>query len=584
MAIKSFLSPSFLSPSLLAALALRPALTLLPRVPVEIRLHEPETRPDDPRRLNLFPGRALGEREFERLQAYVDDRVAPLLASLAPGIVESLPCTFFGSGADTRVRVQTGLAVGAAGQLIRLFYPIDQSWTDLAAQAERDQDTPLRDGLYLVTIRSAVEPIDDPTNQEPCTRSEPDPLRERRIETVCLLGLQRISGSPRLMAMPWQRAANRIGARLLRESPFREDSGAVPLGLVKVVGKLPVWFDPRAGRLLAEPDAAAHTLLAHTVAALETWQREHPAPLPNVATQTLAELLGLDYLPAAGPLPAALLRDPAGKTPTLAFLPADLQVELAPVPANTIEGVVADELARGTVDLIHGLGERIRLLLAIPDLDYRRDLFDLPQRDTRLEDELFRRAETATRAWQAWKAQWYALFHGLTAQQLQALRAPLLIATAPPDPEQYRMKLVTDRSKTLPPAPAIMTIHLAAAVANRVELPEPYASHLAEPHPAPEDYDVVPDTQPGDNGLFRQREDLRADIRHLEAALDKSFRLLDEVNDFLGLQRQQLDALTVSFSALAGGVPGDGLGAKLVRWTTKANFVPKIATTPENPS
>lgn len=574
---------SFLSPSLLAALALRPALTLLPRVPVEIRLHEPEKRPDDPRRLNLFPGRALGEREFERLQAYVDDRVAPLLASLAPGIVEGLPCTFFGSGADTRVRVQPGLAVGAAGQLIRLFYPLDQAWTDLAAQAERDQDTPLRDGLFLVTIRSAVEPIDDPTDQEPCTRTEPDPLRERRIETVCLLGLQRISGSPRLMAMPQQRAANRIGARLLRESPFRTDSGAVPLGLVKVVGKLPVWFDPRAGRLLAEPDAAAHTLLAHTVAALEAWQREHPAPLPNVATQTLAELLGLDYLPAAGPLPAALLRDPAGKTPTLAFLPADLQVELAPVPANTIEGVVADELARGTVDLIHGLGERIRLLLAIPDLDYRRDLFDLPQRDTRLEDELFRRAEAATRAYQAWKSQWYALFHGLSAQQLQALRAPLLIANAPPDPEQYRMKLVLDRAKTLPPAAPMVLTHVAAAVGTP-NLPEPYASHLAEPHPAPEDYDVVEDTQPGDNGLFRLREDLRADIRHLEAALDKSFRLLDEVNDFLGLQRQQLDALTVSFSALAGGVPGDGLGAKLVRWTTKANFVPKIATTPENPT
>lgn len=579
-------TPSFLPPGLLAALALRPALTLLPRVPVEIRLHEPEKRPDDPRRLNLFAGRALGEREFERLQAYVDDRIAPLLASLAPGIVEGLPCAFLGSGADTRIRVQPGLAVGAAGQLIRLFYPLDQAWTDLAAQAERDADTPLRDGLFLVTIRSAVEPIDDPTDQEPCTRSEPDPLRERRIETVCLLGLQRIAGSPRLMAMPPRQAANRIGARLLRESllhqsPLRADSGAVPLGLVKVVGRLPVWFDPLAGRLLAEPDAAAHTLLAHTVAALEAWQREHPAPLPNVPTQTLAELLRLDYLPAAGPLPAALLRDPAGKAPTLAFLPADLQVELAPVPANTIEGVVADELARGTVDLIHGLGERIRLLLAIPDLDYRRDLFDLPQRDTRLEDELFRRAEIASRAYQAWKAQWYALFNGLSEEQLDALRVPDLIRAAPYDPDQYRTKLVIDRARTLPATAPMMLTHV-DAVANRAELPEPYASHLTDPHPKPDDYHPVPDTAPGDNGLFRQREDLRADIRHLEAALDQSFRLLEEVNDFLGLQRQQLDSLTVSFSALAGGVPGDGLGAKLVRWTTKANFRPTV--TPENPT
>ena len=549
-------SSSLLPPGLLAALAVRPALTLLPRVPPSIRLHEPERRAGDPRRLNLFAGRALGEREFERLQAYVDDRIAPLLASLAPGIVEGFATIFSGSGADTRVRVQPGLAVGAAGQLIRLFYPLDQAWADLAAQAERDQDSPLRDGLFLLTVRSAVEPIDDRAEQEPCTRAETDPLAERRIETVSLLGLQRISGSPRLMAMPQARAANRIGVRLLREAPFRSDSGAVPLGLVKIVDRLPVWFDPLAGRLLAEPDAAAHTLLAHTVAALEAWQREHAAPLPDAPTQTLAELLGLDYLPAAGPLPAALLRDPAARAPSLAFLPADLQVELAPVPASTVEDVVADELPRGSVDLIHGLGERIRLLLAIPDLDYRRDLFDLPQRDTRLEDELFRRAQTAAGAYEVWKQQWYALFHGLSAAQLKALRAPRLIASPPPDPAQYRNKLVSDRAGSLPPE----------------ALPEPYASHRAEPHPAPDGYGGVAPAAPDGDGLLFQREKLRDDIRHLESALDQSFRLLEEVNDFLGLQRQQFDALTVSFSTLAGGVAGDGLGAQLARWTTKAKF------------
>jgi hypothetical protein len=563
--------PTFLSPSLLAALIRRPTLTLLPRVPVDIRLHEPEKRPGDPRRLNLFAGRALGEREFERLQAYVDERVAPLLTSLAPGIVEGLSCDFSGNGADTRVRVQFGLAAGGAGQLVRLFYPLDQAWTDLAAQAERDQDAPLRDGLFFVTIRSAVEPIDDPTDMEPCTRTEPEPLRERRIETVCLLGLQRISGSPSLMAMPQPRAANRICARLLRESPLRADSGAVPLGLVKVVGKLPVWFDPRAGRLLAEPDAAAHTLLAHTVAALDAWQREHAAPLPELPTQALAELIGLDYLPAAGPLPAALLRDPASKTPGLAFLPRDLQIELAPVPADTIEGVVAGELARGSVDLIHGLGERLRLLLAIPDLDYRRDLFDLPQRDTALEDELFHRGQHAAQAWQDWKLQWQKLYKDLTQKELDALRAPLQRVTAPRDPDAFRDDLVAARraAQDKPDSP----------------LPEPYASHLSDRHPPPADYAPVQGGDFPDAGLFRRREDLRADIRSIEAALDKSFRLLDEVNDYLGLQRQRLDALTVSFSALAGGVAGDGLGANLVRWTTKAAFLPKIAIdNPEKPS
>lgn len=555
---------TFLSTGLLAALARRPALAPA-RAPRSLRLHQPESRDGDPRRLHLFPGRALGEREFERLQAYVDDRVAPLLAGLAPGVVEGLGAAFHGSGAGARVRVHPGLAVGAGGRLIRLFYPLDQAWTDLAAQAERDQDTTLRDGLFLLTVRSAVEAIDDVDPPEACVRTETSPLAQRRIETVSLLGLQRISGNPRLMAMPRARAANRIGVRLLAESPFRADSGAVPLGLVKVVDRLPVWFDPLAGRLLAEPDAAAHALLAHTIAALEDWQRAQDGPLPAVATRALGELLGLDHLPPAGPLPDGLLRDPAAPSPSLAFLPGDLQIELAPVPASTVEGVVADELGRGTVNLVHGLGERIRLLLAVDDIDYRADLFDLPQRDTRLEDELFVRAQAARSAYRAWTRQWEVLFHGLSDAQHKALRTPRL-AGPPPDPGSYRDKLVADRAMALPPGDA---------------LPEPWASHRSAPHPSPLPLDRSLVAAPDGDGLLTRRERLRDDIRHLESALDQSFRLLEEVNDFLGLQRQQFDALTMSFSALAGGVAGDGLGAQLVRWTAKARFVPTADKTPE---
>ncbi len=163
--------------------------------------------------------------------------------------------------------------------------------------------------------------------------------------------------------------------------------------------------------LLAEPDAAAHTLLAHTVATLEAWQRENPGPLPEAGRcRTSTNSSRIDLF-AAGPLPAALLRAPAARTPSLAFLPGDLRVELAPVPAGTVEEVVAGaELGRGTVDLIHGLGEDLRLPLAIPDLDHRLgDLFVLPQRDTRLEDELFR-VPSGRRRLPGWKAQWYALF------------------------------------------------------------------------------------------------------------------------------------------------------------------------------
>ena len=84
-------------------------------------------------------------------------------------------------------------------------------------------------------------------------------------------------------------------------------------------------------------------------------------------------------------------------------------------------------------------------------------------------------------------------------------------------------------------------------------MPEPYASHLADPHPAPDDYQPVPDIQPAGNGLLcTGARAARRHPPHLEAALDKSFRLLEEVGDFLGPQRQRLDALTVSFSTLCG--------------------------------
>ena len=541
--------------------------------PTTFRLHTPVPRAGDPHRLNLFPGRALSQHAFTQLQGYLDERIAPLLASLGPGIVEGLDATTLdatpdGPGPDSRVHVQPGLAVGAEGKLVRLFSALDLAWPDLVELAERDQDGPLRDGLYFLTLRSAVESIDNGEDRPAASRDEPDPTRERRLETVALASLQHVSSAARLLAMPRTRAANQVAARLLQASPFQPGTGAVPLGLFKVVGRRPVWFDGQAGRLVAEPDAAERALLAHTIGVLDDWQRaQAKAPPPaedsvqaNPASRSLAEQFGLDTLPAAGPLPATLLSEPAARQPRLNFRPDGLCIELVPVPASTVASVIAAELPRGTVDLVHGQGERLRLLLAIPDLEHRPDLLDWPQRDLALEDQLFRRTWQAQRTHAQWRQQWQALFQGLSAAQRAAWQAPNGSLPAPADPDGFRTRLV-DRRR--------------AALGTAAPLPEPYRSHLSAPHPPPQDESPpVPLPAPDGPSLFAQREALRSEIRRLESVLDRGYRLLNEVNDFLGLQRQQFDALTVTFSTLAGGVPGDGLGASLARWTTRAELVP----------
>jgi hypothetical protein len=272
----------------------------------------------------------------------------------------------------------------------------------------------------------------------------------------------------------------------------------------------------------------------------------------------LADALELDYLPAAGPFGQALLQGTATAQPSLAFAPGDLQVELAPVPASTVQDVIDAELPRGTVDLVHQRGDRIRLLLAIPDLDFRHDLLDLPSRDLALEDELFARYNAANTSWATWRSLWQALYGTLTEDALKKNQAPALISPPLP-PDGVRNGLVETRIKAL--------------VAGET-LPEPYTSHQLHPH-AGVVTPVAPDTS--SEGLLAELAKVQLAIASTEAALAVGYGLINEVSDFLGLQRQHLDSLTVSFSALAGGVAGDGAGMNLTRWATTATLLPKAA-------
>lgn len=554
-----------------------------------IHVKPPEAGPDDPRRLNLFPGLALPEQAFRKLQDYTDDRMAPLAARLPPGIVSGFEPSLEDSGSATRLRIQSGRGVTGTGQLVRLYTPLVMAWTDFLSLVERDRgNTRLLDGIYFLTLRCVVEEVDALDTRSPAQRSEADPTRERRLEVVTLPTLAELSRSPRLLALPQQEAVNRLSVTFLDASPFAKVPGAVPIGLIKITDRQPAWLEAVGGRFLAEPDAAHRAFLAHTLAVLKAG----PAPSESdtaANTLTLAQRLGLSYLPAAGPLPPALLRNPADHPPQLDFDPADLGIDLIPVPANTVEGVIAEELSRGYVDLLHARRDRLRLMLAIPDLDYRPDLLDLPLRDVKAEVTLCERFDASEVARMAWRNQWQKVFGNLSAAELLDT---LLQGTLPrlPGDVNDREDVATEfarpeRSTTRPRFDVVRPPVSPDAFRDdrHAQLMAAFNAGTLTDDPRfwlddhPPRYEATPAALPETdtaNGLLRQRADLRAQIKDLQDRLETSYKLLNELNDYLGLQRQHFDALTVSFSALAGGVAGDGSGLKVMRWTTAASFTP----------
>ena len=97
-----------------------------------IRLHAPVATSDRLERLRLFPGRHLGEDELDRVQAYVDERLAPLLANSRPGILHGLQVDLPAQGVrGAGCSVRAGLAVAGNGRVVGLYYPTQATWRGL---------------------------------------------------------------------------------------------------------------------------------------------------------------------------------------------------------------------------------------------------------------------------------------------------------------------------------------------------------------------------------------------------------------------------------------------------------------------
>ena len=83
-------------------------------------------------RVHMFPGRALGEDEFDREQEYADLRLASLLRGRPAGIVRGLEVNLGPAGVDaTSFSVSAGLALDGRGRALSLYYPLRVDWQDL---------------------------------------------------------------------------------------------------------------------------------------------------------------------------------------------------------------------------------------------------------------------------------------------------------------------------------------------------------------------------------------------------------------------------------------------------------------------
>lgn len=608
----------------------------------------------DMQRLNFIAGRSLSQQEFALMQRYVEERCEDLLVARQPGIVYGLDVQAPQTKAEfsnSSLRINPGVGVSWSGRVVSIRLPLHVKWEELrqehlARQVAEGEEPPakLPDGFYFLTLRRQVRILDEIKKTDPCTRTELDPLRDTRVATLAQLNLQPLPADSSWLDYSRQRVAMQVFKMLLGNHPLtqpapwennlpennppennvvnEESSGLLAenphelkLALIKVVDNFPQWVDPQVGRLLARDNAVQMAMLDywHSILSAPARFRLDGEPVELDKKKNLQQLLDVDYLPAAGKFPEQLVSNLAGKVgkkhlqwqrPELQFFAYGLQIELVPVPANSVTGVIRQELSRGLIDLSGVEMDRLRLMVAVNPDDYHPTLLNLPEIDKKLvTEDLVNTQYQAYLAYKAWAEAYWNLYHKIevrapkTAPQLtlktravfsglylthipagaftdlkdqRSLRRELAIPDYSPAPKkavQILGELQTRRSEELraqgnPPASA-------------ADLPRPWS--LLEPLLKAAEEPVYEDVEiPEGDGLIAERIDTREDIEDIEQFIVRTNQLIDEVRDYLSSQRQQLDSITVSFSTLAGGIPGDGTGLKLMRWSDNLSFATTV--------
>ena len=554
-----------------------------------IQLHNPAASSHRLERVHMFPGRFLSEEEFDRNQDYADARLAPLLQGSHPGVVRGLELNLNSQGAitiGTGFSVNPGVAMDSDGLALGLYYPLQMAWQTLIENYQTQSGINDASGVYYLTLQRATRSV-DALDVEPCQRAEFDPSRDSQLIVIGSLKLHRLAIDPGAVTTTTQGeienwvAADRIDGQFMQQL-----KNAVPLALLAIrtegSGFAVHWVSPAAGRYPAVSASGYHVLLNQVNATLRRVMLAAQDPL-NSGTPLedfLNANLNLSYLPAAGQLPLEWLQNPASVTPSLLWMPSHLGVDVVPVPEEAVHELIQRHLPRRVIDLRQPAGDKIRLLLAVNEPDYRTDLLDIPPTDAQLESDIYRFFMRAYNAWFKWRTQFDVLYYHSESTMLEAEQIRMLDLPAPEPlptlPETVFKALIARAndelqdpanpgvpypySKGVPPLPGFYNSWLVTSEGRRVPPPLP---------------------TPSQDGVVIRYAIGLVELEMIENQIRAMRSRLEKTRDYLLLQRQQLDSQTVALASLAGGVAGDGSGLQVARWLPSANLKPKWAKKPE---
>jgi hypothetical protein len=539
-------------------------------------------------RVHMFPGRHLGQEEFQKGQSYADLRLMSLLRGRAPGIVHGLDLNLGPQGvgpASIGFVVNPGLALDAAGRVVSLYNPLRAEWEALITEWLIAHDATDATGVYYLLLKRSNAEIDSPS-VPPCQRMELDPTRDVRRVVTSTLVLQRLNiAAGAVTTTPRERIENLVAADRVDGAFLTEMGNAVPLALLAVAadggGRFrPLWLSMESGRYEAVPASGYRVLLNQTSAALRRAMQQAAGTVSLAQLPTwLTANLHLDFLPAAGQLPLEWLQAPDSTHPSMMWLPKHLGIDMVPVPEEAVLELLNRHIARRVIDLRRPAGDKIRLLLAVNEPDYRHDLLDIPPTDARLEADLYRYYIRAYDAWRRWREQFDRLYYfddtelSLLPEDKLALRAIL------PDPVR---QLGLPKPVIAPVLPANYFSAMFARMDQELDPDNPgypYPFNKAIPRPAffdkwLDEGQPPPFAHADEDGCVVRYAVALSEMDALENQIRATRMRVEKTRDLLLLMRQQLDSQTVALAALAGGVAGDGSGLQVARWLPFTNLSP----------
>jgi len=201
--------------------------------------------------------------------------------------------------------------------------------------------------------------------------------------------------------------------------------------------------------------------------------------------------------------------------------------------------------------------------------DYRNNLLDIPQTDSKLENDIFHFHMRAYDVWYQWRQQFDALYY------IKPSNSPVL------DPDQFKN---LDLPK--PDAAPVLPLSIFEKLIARADKEQQDPQNPGRPYPYSKGPPALPVSYsnwlvngnppvlpvPQDDGLVVQYAIALVELEAIENQIRATRSRMEKTRDFLLLQRQQLDTQTVALAALAGGVAGDGTGLKVARWLPYANL------------